>query len=164
MLSNYVEKLYNLSLELRKQFLSNIFILPWFDNFFSIFYEFLHLTQRNWCIWFHKKKIVYLIPFHKTEFSNSFCQRFFYSPFSLILSKFRTVCLIELESKCDHLMLQSYGTFSRALVTVSIPQVLVINCFLQMYDFPSKFQIFPYLLPKSHRCYKTCRPVLTRAL
>ena len=28
-----------------------------------------------------KKKIVYLIPFHKTEFSNSFCQRFFYPPF-----------------------------------------------------------------------------------
>ena len=44
------------SLELRKQFLSNIFILPWSDNFFSIFYEFLHLTQRNWCIWFHEKK------------------------------------------------------------------------------------------------------------
>ena len=24
----------------------------------------------------------HLIPFHRTEFSNSFCQRFFYSPFS----------------------------------------------------------------------------------
>ena len=31
---------------------------------------------------FTKKKIVYLIPFHKTEFSNSFCQRFFDSPFT----------------------------------------------------------------------------------
>ena len=84
MLSNYVKKLYHLFLELRKQFLSQIFIFPWFDNFFSFFYEFFHLTQRNWCIWFHeKKKIVYLIPFHKTEFSNSFCQRFFDSPFRL---------------------------------------------------------------------------------
>ena len=81
MLSNYVKKLYHLFLELRKQFLSQIFIFPWFDNFFSFFYEFFHLTQRNWCIWFHEKKIVYLIPFHKTEFSNSFCQRFFDSPF-----------------------------------------------------------------------------------
>ena len=36
--------------------------------------ELMHMISR-------KKKIVYLRPFHKTEFSNSFCQRFFYSPF-----------------------------------------------------------------------------------
>ena len=36
--------------------------------------ELMHMISR-------KKKIVYLIPFHKTEFSNSFCQRFFYPVF-----------------------------------------------------------------------------------
>ena len=36
--------------------------------------ELMHMISR-------KKKFVYLIPFHKTEFSNSFCQRLFYSPF-----------------------------------------------------------------------------------
>ena len=42
----------------------------------------IFLGQRYWCIWFHtQKKIVNLIPFHRTEFSNSFCQRFFYPPF-----------------------------------------------------------------------------------
>ena len=42
-----------------------------------------------------KKKIVYLIPFHKTEFSNSFCQRFFDSPF-IEGSKFQTFEFSEL--------------------------------------------------------------------
>ena len=37
--------------------------------------ELMHMISR-------KKKFVYLIPFHKTEFSNSFCQRFFDSPFN----------------------------------------------------------------------------------
>ena len=56
-MSNYVEKLYNLSLKLRKQFLSHILILHRFDQFFSFFfYEYLHFRQRYWCIWFHKKK------------------------------------------------------------------------------------------------------------
>ena len=40
--------------------------------------ELMHMISR-------KKKIVYLIPFHKTEFSNSFCQRFFYPVFSPIV-------------------------------------------------------------------------------
>ena len=62
------------SLELRKQFLSHILILQRFDQFFSFFYEYLHFRQRH-------KKIVNLTPFYRTEFSNSFCQHFFYSPF-----------------------------------------------------------------------------------
>ena len=52
----------------------------------------------------------------------------------------------------------------RALVTVSIPQVLVVNKTSKKRPFCSKFQNFPYKLPKSHRCCSTCRPVLTRAL
>ena len=71
------------SIELRKRFSSDILILPWFDNFFSYFDKFLHFTQRYWCIWFHEKKeFVNLMPFYITEFSNSFCQRFFYPPFN----------------------------------------------------------------------------------
>ena len=32
------------------------FYIPLIWQLFSFFYEFFHLTQRNWCIWFHKKK------------------------------------------------------------------------------------------------------------
>ena len=46
--------------------------------------ELMHMISR-------KKKIVYLIPFHKTEFSNSFCQRFFYPVF---MQQFRELFLI----------------------------------------------------------------------
>ena len=38
-----------------------------------------------------KKKIVNLIPFHRTEFSNSFCQRFFYPPFIIAHSTLRRI-------------------------------------------------------------------------
>ena len=51
-----------------------------------------------------------------------------------------------------------------ALVTVSIPQVLMVYKASKRRPFCSKFQRFPYKLPKSHRCYSTCKPVLTRTL
>jgi len=57
--------------------------------------ELMHMISR-------KKKIVYLISFHKTEFSNSFCQRFFYPVFTLEnetsgLTVHSSRCMIELE-------------------------------------------------------------------
>ena len=87
MLSNYVKKLYHLFLELRKQFLSQIFIFPWFDNFFSFFYEFFHLTQRNWCIWFHeKKKLCIWYHFIKQNFQIHFVNVFFTHPLLMLWS------------------------------------------------------------------------------
>ena len=53
-------------------------------TFFLFFMNFFILRKGTDAYDFTKKKIVYLIPFHKTEFSNSFCQRFFYSPFRKI--------------------------------------------------------------------------------
>ena len=37
-------------------FVPNFYIPLIWQLFFFFFYEFFHLTQRNWCIWFHKKK------------------------------------------------------------------------------------------------------------
>ena len=67
--------------------------------------ELMHMISR-------KKKIVYLIPFHKTEFSNSFCQRFFYPIFSLrfkyfywrwckICKSMVHICIFSLRATCN---------------------------------------------------------------
>ena len=54
-----------------------LFFLWFFSSYAK---ELMHMI--SW-----KKEIVYLIPFHRTEFSNSFCQRFFDSPFKLPISE-----------------------------------------------------------------------------
>ena len=49
-------------------------------TFFLFFMNFFILRKGTDAYDFTKKKIVYLIPFQRTEFSNSFCERFFTHP------------------------------------------------------------------------------------
>ena len=62
-------------------FVQNICIALIWQLFFFFLWIFSSYAKELMHMISRKKKIVYLIPFHKTEFSNSFCQRFFYSPF-----------------------------------------------------------------------------------
>ena len=62
-------------------FVPNFYIPLIWQLFFFFFMNFFILRKGTDAYDFTKKKIVYLIPFHKTEFSNSFCQRFFYPVF-----------------------------------------------------------------------------------
>ena len=62
-------------------FVPNFYIPLIWQLCFFFFMNFFILRKGTDAYDFTKKKIVYLIPFHKTEFSNSFCQRFFDSPF-----------------------------------------------------------------------------------
>ena len=62
-------------------FVPNFYIPLIWQLFFFFLWIFSSYAKELMHIISRKKKIVYLIPFHKTEFSNSFCQRFFYPPF-----------------------------------------------------------------------------------
>ena len=62
-------------------FVPNFYIALIWQLFFYFLWIFASYAKELMHMISRKKKIVYLIPFHRTEFSNSFCQRFFYSPF-----------------------------------------------------------------------------------
>ena len=61
-------------------FVPNFYIALIWQLFFFFFMNFFILRKGTDAYDFTKKKIVYLIPFHRTEFSNSFCERFFTHP------------------------------------------------------------------------------------
>ena len=58
------------------------FYIPLIWQLFFFFYEFFHLTQRNWCIWFHEKKKKLCIWYHfiKQNFQIHFVNVFFTHP------------------------------------------------------------------------------------
>ena len=62
-------------------FVPNFYIPLIWQLFFSFLWIFSSYAKELMHMISRKKENVYLIPFHRTEFSNSFCQRFFYPPF-----------------------------------------------------------------------------------
>ena len=61
------------------------------------------------------------------------------------------------------IMLINVYNFS-ALITLSIPQVLVISKTCKSTNFGSKLHFFSWLPPKNQGCISTCRPMLSRTL
>ena len=64
-------------------FIPNFYIPLIWQLFFFFLWIFSSYAKELMHIISRKKEIVYLIPFHRTEFSNSFCQRFFTHPLSI---------------------------------------------------------------------------------